>query len=213
MSRHCPSAEALDGGEDVVCALRPNKGLGRVIVVVDELGNGGFQGRNTAVNASLDLACGQLCEEAFDLVEPGGPRWGQVSMPVGPLGEPVADPVGLMGGVIVHDDMNIEVLRYGSLDPIEEPPELGRAMSPIALADDPPGSDVEGGEQGRDAIPCIVVGVSLDLAGTHWQNWLATIERLDLAFLINAEHHSALGRRDIKPDNVSYFFNKQRIGR
>jgi hypothetical protein len=68
MSRHCSHAEAFNGGKDVVSALGPRKGLRRG--VVDELGDRLLQDLNTAVDASFDLACGENCEEAFDLVEP-----------------------------------------------------------------------------------------------------------------------------------------------
>ena len=125
MKSRCPSAKPLDGSEDVVSALGPRERLGCVIVVADELGDDGFQSCNTAVDAPLDLARGQEREEALDLVEPRGSGRRQVNMPVGPLGEPVAYELGLVGGVIVHDDMNLKITRHGSLDPIEESAELG----------------------------------------------------------------------------------------
>jgi hypothetical protein len=53
--------------------------------MIDELGNGQFQGWNAAVDASLDLARGQKCEEAFDLIEPRGARWCQVNVPMRPV--------------------------------------------------------------------------------------------------------------------------------
>ena len=58
----------------------------------------------------------------------------------------------------------------------------------------------------------VVVGTPLRLAGAHGQERLAAIERLDLALLVHAQHHGALRRGQIEPDDVAYFFDKQRIG-
>ena len=43
----------------------------------------------------------------------------------------------------------------------------------------------------------IVVGASLRLAGTHRQQELRQIERLDLALVVHAQHQGALGRIEI----------------
>lgn len=53
------------------------------------------------------------------LVEPGS--WlGRVDMPARALEQPVADPSRLVGGVIVHDKMNIEIGGDSGLDLIVE---------------------------------------------------------------------------------------------
>src|SRR5437867_2134507 len=106
-------------------------------------------------------------------------------MPSRPLGEPVADQLGLVGGIIVYDEVDVEVVRHGILDPIEETAELRRTMPRIAFADDAASGDIERGEQGCDAMAHIVMGAPLDLSGAHWQQRLAAIECLDLAFLID----------------------------
>ena len=43
-----------------------------------------------------------------------------------------------MRGVIVHDEMDVEVARHGGLDLVEELAEFGGTVASIALADDPP---------------------------------------------------------------------------
>src|SRR5262249_10324024 len=109
--------------------------------------------------------------------------------------------------------MDLEVARHGRLDRIKEPAELGRAMSPITLADHSSCGNDESGEHGGDAVSGRIVGAPFDLAGTHWQKRLAAIERLNLAFLVNAEHDGALGRVDVKTDYVAYFLDEKRIAR
>lgn len=43
--------------------------------------------------------------------------------------------------------MDVEFARYGSLDLVQELAELGRAVAPVALANDPSGRNIEGREQ------------------------------------------------------------------
>src|ERR1700730_18076629 len=65
----------------------------------------------------------------------------------GLFGEPVADQRCLVRGVVVHDEMDVEIARDGRLDLVEELAELGGAMAAITLADDVTCGDVEGREQ------------------------------------------------------------------
>src|SRR4051812_113930 len=60
----------------------------------------------SSMGASLDLLFGQQSEEALDLVDPGRRRRREVLMPAGPLGEPVADRLGLVTRRVVHDDVH-----------------------------------------------------------------------------------------------------------
>ena len=119
------------------------------------------------MNAAADLLLGQKCKEALDLVEPRGSCRGQVNVPMRPLGEPSAYLLGLVSCVVVHDDMNFKIGWHSDLDAIQEPPELRRAMARIALANDPPGGDIQRGEQGCDAMPGVIMGTTLRLARTH----------------------------------------------
>jgi hypothetical protein len=49
-------------------------------------------------------------------------------MKAGLLGKPVPDQRGLVGGVVVHDDMDIEISRDLGFHVIEELAEFHRAM-------------------------------------------------------------------------------------
>ena len=84
-------------------------------------------------------------------------------------------------------------------------PELGSPMPGEAWADDPAGGDVEGGKQRRRAVPFVVMAAPLGLAGPHGQRRLGAAERLDLAFLANAQHQRTLGRGHVKANNVAHF--------
>ena len=52
----------------------------------------------------------------------------------GPLGEPRANQRRLVGAIVVHDDVHVDVGRHPGLRPIEELPELGRAMAAVLSA-------------------------------------------------------------------------------
>ena len=67
-------------------------------------------------------------------------------MPARSLEQPVADQRGLVGGVVVHDKLDVEIVGDVGFDPIEELAELGGAVPSVALADDTAGGDVQRGE-------------------------------------------------------------------
>jgi hypothetical protein len=62
--------------------------------------------------APPERAVGEQGEEAFDLVDPRCRRRGEVHMPAGPFREPVTDELGFVRSVVVHDDVNVEVLKW-----------------------------------------------------------------------------------------------------
>ena len=64
-----------------------------------------------------------------------------------PAGKPCLDLGGFVGGVVVHDDMDIEPFGNLSIDLFEEVQELGRPVTLVALADDEPRGDIERSEQ------------------------------------------------------------------
>lgn len=47
-------------------------------------------------------------------------RWGEVDVPARTLGQPVADRLGLVGGVVVRDEMDVEVVWHVGLDLVED---------------------------------------------------------------------------------------------
>ena len=75
-----------------------------------------------------------------------------------------------MGGVlwvagVVEDQMHVEPAGTRRSIVVEELPELEGAMPPMALADDLPVLDVEGGEERGGAVAHVVVGAPLRWPG------------------------------------------------
>ncbi len=58
-------------------------------------------------------------------------------------------------------------------------------MTGIAAPDDLAGGGVESSEQAEGSVTRIVVGAPLDLARAHRQKRLRSVQRLDLALLVN----------------------------
>jgi hypothetical protein len=65
---------ALDGGDDVLRIGLPDEGLGGLVVLLDEVVDGGLQGDDGMEDAALQLSAAQLGEEALDGVEPSKAR-------------------------------------------------------------------------------------------------------------------------------------------
>src|SRR5687768_14269445 len=62
---------------------------------------------------------------------------------------------------------------------------------------------IEGGEQGRCAVPDVVVGHGAAPPLLDGQPWLGAVKRLDLALLVHRED-DGMGRRiDVEPDDVA----------
>jgi len=80
-------------------------------------------------------------------------------MPTRPFSQPSPDQRGLVCSVVIHDEMDIEFSWHGGLDLVEELAELGGTVASVALADDPSGRNVEGGEQRCGAMPFVVISV------------------------------------------------------
>lgn len=95
-----------------------------------------------------------------------------MDVPVRPPGQPSFDRCGFVGGVVVHDDVDVEPGRNIAVDHLEEVEELPGPVAAITLADDRAGGDVEGGEQRGRAVALVIVGAPLRDAGQHRQTRL-----------------------------------------
>jgi hypothetical protein len=80
-------------------------------------------------------------------------------------------------------------------------------------ADDEARCDIERREQRSRAVPHVIVSRAFGYARHHRQDRLLPIQRLDLAFLINAKDKCPVGRRKVKADDISYLVDEQRIVR
>jgi hypothetical protein len=87
--------------------------------------------------------------------------------------------------------------RDVTLEAIEKAQEFLVPVALHALPDDRAVEDVECREQGRRAIADVVVRHRTGASALHRQAGLGSVQGLDLAFLINREHHRV--RRRVPP--------------
>jgi len=111
-----------------------------------------------------------------------------VDVPARTLGEPATNQFGLVARRVVHDDVHVEISGHVALDFVEELAELLSAVARHAFTDDRSRFHVERGEQRRRAMAFVIVGAPFDLTGSHGQQRLGAIQRLNLALFIDTEH-------------------------
>ena len=69
---------------------------------------------------AAQLLAGKLSKPAFDLIDPGCRCWREMHMIVWPPRQPCPDRCRFVGRVIVHDDVDIEILGDLSVDLFNE---------------------------------------------------------------------------------------------
>ena len=106
--------------------------------------------------------------------------------------------------------MDVQLARNGCFNLNEELLELYRSMSRVALSEDFAGCGVERSKQVSRSMANVVVGLSFGLAQTHRQDRLSTLKRLNLRFLVNAQHDRVVRRVHIQANNVAYLFDELR---
>ena len=95
--------------QDAVCALGPLERRRVFVPCVEELLDGPLQLFYAVVRAALDLVGRQDAEPAFHLIEPRGVGGDEVEMESRVVGQPPLDSRGAVRGVVVDDDVNVEV--------------------------------------------------------------------------------------------------------
>ncbi len=204
--------KSLDFGEDGIRRSRPDERVcvgvpfGRVAFdSLDEL-------RHLAERIAPNRLAGEDIEPDLHLIEPRSIRGSVVKVKSGTPCQPSLDLGMLMRGVVVDDEMNIEVSGHVGLDVAQELEELLVTMTGLALGHHFPGGDVQGGKQGGGAVPLVVVRNPFHVSQSQGQHGLTSFQRLDLALLVHAQHQGVLGGIQVQADDIPYFVDKERIG-
>jgi hypothetical protein len=115
----CPvdtGAKSLKLGEDRVGAGGPDEGSTGLVVVGDEGVDLGDQVAHRAERAAADRLGADVGEEALDQVEPRAVGGDEVQVPARPGREPGLDLGMLVRGVVVEDDVDLEVGGHRVVD-------------------------------------------------------------------------------------------------
>ena len=152
-------------------------------------------------------------EEAFDHVEPGSRGRREVQVEAGMRLEPALYRRGLMGGIVVDDEMEIETGGGLLVDQFEKAQELAMSMARHASPDDLAVQHVQRREQGGGAVALVVVGHGAGAPLLHGQSGLGAVEGLDLALFVDAEDQRLVGRIEIEPDHVLHLGGEVLVAR
>jgi hypothetical protein len=149
--------------------------------------------------------------EAFDGVEPK--RTCRCKMDVVPrMGcEPFFDFGMLLRSVVVHDQMEIELLGNGSIDVLQELDEFFMPVARQTTLNDFPGKRIERGEQGRRPISLVVVRLPRRDAFSQRQDRRGSFKCLNTALLVDTEDDRVGRRIHIQSDDIPQLFNEVRI--
>src|SRR5215472_550555 len=105
----------------------------------------GLERPRAAMNAAAQLLLGQEREPPLDEVDPRRANGREVQMKPGPLGQPASDHGSFVRGVVVENEVDVEVTRYGRLHGVEEFAELEGSMPMVTLPNDFAALHLEGG--------------------------------------------------------------------
>lgn len=118
-----------------------------------------------------------------------------------------------MRAVVIHHQMNFQIGGHAGLDSAQELQEFTAAMATVQFTNDFASGNVQRGKQGGGAVAHIVVSTALGNARRQRQYGLRTIEGLDLALLVNTQHHRLEWRIEVQADDVANLVDEQRIAR
>ena len=99
----------------------------------------------------FELPFVEFTEEAFHEIGPRGAGGDEVEVDAGIFGQPVPDFFVLVRGVIVEDDVDLEIGIDAAFDGLDELQELLMPVPGHAFMDDMACGDVEGREEGGGA--------------------------------------------------------------
>src|SRR5579863_2974243 len=178
---------------------------------VKEAVDGIFEFMQRAEYAALEPFLCEVGKEAFNGIEPRGGRRSEVEDEAWMFVDPFDDLRALVSGIVVDNDVDGLFLWHPGIDSIEEADELLMAMALHALAEDLALKDIESRKQGSYAMPLVIVGHGAGAAVLHRQPRLGAVQRLNLAFLVDRQHDSVVGRIDVETHDLLELGGKSRI--
>src|SRR5208283_2878087 len=141
-------------------AERLRAGIMTVDVVEDSFLEVGYAGEGTAANRLV----GDQGKAALYLVQPARMGRDEMQRPVGPRAQPADNGRGLVGGVVVDDQVDLEAGGHLPFDLAQKSQKLAAAVPGFEAADDPSGGDVQRREQRGGAMAEIVVTLAFGMA-------------------------------------------------
>lgn len=88
--------------------------------------------------------------------------------------------------IVVHDQMKVQGLGRLDINAFQKANKFLMPMPGHAVADDFAVEHAEGGKKSGRAVTLVVVRLASRQAGAQGQQWPCPVQRLNLAFLVNA---------------------------
>ena len=139
------------------------------------------------------LLC-QFTEPSFDGIQPGTAGGREVHVEPGMPLEPALHLRMLVGGVVIHDQMQVEIGWRFRVDLLEELQPFLMPMAWHALSDEFTLGHFQSSEECRGAMTRVVMSERFQSARVQRQALLASFQRLNLALFITGKHQSVFGR-------------------
>ena len=105
-----------------------------------------------------------------------------------------------MGGVVIADQVKLPVGRDGLVDQAEKLEPFLVAMPLLAQAKDSAVGRIQRGKQSDGAVALVVVRHGGALSALQRRAGLGTIQSLNLAFFVGAQHQRMLRRVEVQTD-------------
>lgn len=206
-----PRTKPGDAVQDLVGGFRPHEGLGRVAREVNVSRDRVAEGLGAPVGPAFDLLAREFEQPALDEIEPRCAGEGEVQMEPRMPQQSAMDGGCFVGGVVIEDQMDVEIRRHGRVDAEQKLPKLLGAMARVAGPDDGPRFHIQRREERRRPVPDVVVGASGREARAHPQERRRAIEGLNLTLLVDAGHQRPIRRMQVQPDDVPHFVDEERV--
>src|SRR5438046_1206022 len=103
-----------------------------------------------------------------------------------------------MGGVVVADQVELTIGWNGLLDQAEKPEPFLMSMALLAQAKDFAVGGIQRGKQSGGAVSFVVMRQGGAAPTLQRQTGLGTIQGLNLALLVRAQHQRVLGRIQVQ---------------
>jgi len=167
--------------------------------------------RHTAERAASDALLGDFAKPPLDHVEPRTRGWGEMQVESRVALEPCLDSLVFVGGVVVDDQVQVELGRRFGVDLLQETDEFLMAMARHAIADHGAVEHAQGGEQGGGAVARVVVALAGGNARPERQDRLDAVERLDLALLVHTQDKRLVRGIEIQSHHIGHLFDESLV--
>ncbi len=110
----------FDSGDDAIGTGGPDEGLGILIVLIKIAVDSGLEIADGTEDATLETALGECGEEALDRIQPGAGGGDEVESEALVPCKPCHHLGMLMGGIVIEDEVDGRLGRYGGIDRFEK---------------------------------------------------------------------------------------------